>query len=442
MALKSQFQNMLNEYLSNELMSEELKKRDYILSRVTWDKNWLSGTDGTHNPIIVPFKAARASSVRYGKYTALTNNGGVATAGVTQLQTIRGKIDKAKELHGSLIFNQRDLMRHGKLSEQNFLKLLPDELDDMMTYMKNIVSTSFLTGRVFAKVTDITNAATGKLVVTRPDRFQIGQLVEIFDGTTGVYSDNAGVGGSVGAPVFVIAIDVSTKTVTFSATPGGAAINFGANVAVGYAFHNHDAYLGGADLSFANLRNILLSAANGGDATYLGQTKATYPYLQAYNFSGAAITSTNIIQKLFDARVEMATYSKAQPTEFVMSFRNLGACMKIIEIQKGAFNVVPNSQKVSQFGWMEIMVGGPEGNPLKLVGVNECDDDVIIGMNFDAMKFHTDGGIRKVVSPDGLEYYTVRNEDGYQYVCDIDLFGELVINKPHRMGIIHSVPTL
>jgi len=44
------FQDMLNEYLPNRLLKEELIKRDYILSTIDKDDSWKGGK------LIVPFK--------------------------------------------------------------------------------------------------------------------------------------------------------------------------------------------------------------------------------------------------------------------------------------------------------------------------------------------------------------------------------------------------
>lgn len=420
------FQTMLNEYLPNDLLKEEFNKRDYLMSKVEKDENWLAAADGTYNSIIVPIKAAGASSVRYGKYTN--------EAEIAQDKYIRGKVTAVKELHGSMIFNQRDLMVHNKVNEQNFLKLLPGAIEDFMMYMKNVVSISLLSGRVLAKVTDVTNKASGVIGVSRPDRFFIGQLVEMFNATTPVYSDAGG------DELYVIGVDISAKTITLSASRGGAAANV-ANAVVGYNLHIHDAYLSGTDQTLQNLPDVLLSASAGGSATYLGHTKATYPFLQAYNYDGSGVTDANIMEKIFDFVTEMRIYSKAAPTEVIMSLRNFAYCMKILEFQKGAYNVTPGSQKGTQYGWMEIEIGSVKGGMLKLVGIQEADDDKIIAIDWPAMKLYSDGGMRKRMNPDsGDEFYEIRNETGYQYIVDIDFFAEFVVLKPHRMGIMHSIP--
>ena len=44
MGTNRNFQAMLNEYLSIDLMKEELIKRDYLLQKVERDDGWKSGT--------------------------------------------------------------------------------------------------------------------------------------------------------------------------------------------------------------------------------------------------------------------------------------------------------------------------------------------------------------------------------------------------------------
>ena len=61
-------------------------------------------------------------------------------------------------------------------------------------------------------------------------------------------------------------------------------------------------------------------------------------------------------------------------------------------------------------------------------------------MDWRAVKFHTNEMFRKNISPDGNQYYVVRGTSGYQYICDIVLYGELVVNKPGHCGIMHSIP--
>ena len=43
MSTARSFQSMLNEYLPNKLLKEELIKRDYILTNVKKDDNWKGG---------------------------------------------------------------------------------------------------------------------------------------------------------------------------------------------------------------------------------------------------------------------------------------------------------------------------------------------------------------------------------------------------------------
>jgi hypothetical protein len=403
------FQEMLNDYLPNELLKEELVKRDYLLNKVEKDDNWLTG------PLIVPFKAAGASSVAFGSLTAASD--------IAEDKFVRGEVSAAKEVWGSMIFNHRDIMEHGKVSEQNFLKILPAAIEDHMDYLKNVVSTNLLNGSHFAKTTAASAANDGNITVDRPDRFVIGQKVVIK--------------GASDATCYVKAINMNTKVVNVVTTRGGATVvDFSANnVASGAKVHNDGQETNG----FSSLRGALLSAANGGDSALSGQTKTAYPYLQSINVDGSDITATNLMSKIFDALTTVRQLGKGNPTDVVMSYKNLGSAMKVIEASKGAFNVRPGSQSTSQYGWMEIEVGSVTKGALKLIGVQEADDDIIMFIDWRALKFHSNGFFQKRKSPEGNEYFEVRNTTGYQYIVDVCLFGELVCIRPSYCGILFGI---
>lgn len=410
MATTRSFQAMLNEFLPNELLKEEFVKRDYLLSKVEKQNDWLGGN------LVVPFKAAGASSVAFGSLSASND--------IAEDSYVRGGVSGHKEVWGSLIFNHRDLMEHEQISEQNFLKILPGTIEDFMDYMKNVVSVNLLNGAHFAKAT-ADGTSGGLLTVDRPDRFVIGQKVSIDD-------DNS-------APItgYVSAIDMNTRIVTFVTTRGGA---IAVDLSPYTAAQNTKCYNDGAQAnSFSSLRGALLSAANGGDATLYGVTKTLYPYLQAINVDGSGVTATNIMQKIFDALTTIRQLGKGNPTDVVMSYTNFASCVKVIEASKGAFNVVPGSQRASQFGWTELEVGSVTKGALKLVAVQEADDDIIQFLDWRALKFYSNGFFRKRMSPDGIEYFEIRNTSGYQYIVDMCLFGELVVHRPSYCGIMYGI---
>lgn len=413
MATTRTFQDMLNDYLPNALLKEELVKRDYLLSNVEKDNNWKGG------PLIVPFKGAGASSIKFGGLTAEND--------VAEDIYVRGEVSNYKEVWGTMIFNHRDLMEHGMVNEQNLLKILPDTIEDFMAHMKNVVSTNILNGSHFATLTADSTANDGNITVDRPDRFSINQKVIVDD------DDSAPVTG------YVNSINMETKVVNLVTTRGGATpVDFlTTNMTTA---QNAKCYHDGAQAdSFSSLRSALLSNANGGSASLYGQTKTAYPYLQAINVDGSSVTATNILDEIFDGLTDIRQFGKGNPTVAVMSYKNLGSALKVIESSKGAFNVVPESQKASQFGWTEVEIGSVTKGRIKLVGVQEADDDVIMYLDWRALTFHSNGFFQKRKSPDGLEFYEIRATTGYQYLVDIVLFGELVLKRPSYCGIMHSI---
>jgi hypothetical protein len=175
MATTRSFQAMLNEYLPNELLKEEMIKRDWLLTNVEKDDGWV-GASSTNNEAayIVPFVGAGASSVEWGQLASSSD--------ISEDVFVRGRVNTQKEVWGSMIFNHRDLMEHGKgITEKTFLKILPDRVEAFMAYMKEAVSINLLSGPSFATVTDATNAASGLMIVDRIDRFAIGQKVSLDD---------------------------------------------------------------------------------------------------------------------------------------------------------------------------------------------------------------------------------------------------------------------
>lgn len=405
---------MLNEYLPNKLLKEEYLKRDYILSKVEKDDNWKGGQ------IIVPFKSQGASSVKFGALTASND--------VAESKYQRGTISSYKEAWGSLIFNHTDLIQHdGKIKESTFLRVLPDTINDFMDYFKMCMSIQLGTGPQFATATDSTNAASGIFIVDRVDRFCLDQKCTLDDDDSAATS------------VYVIAINVNTSAVTFSATRGGSAANLSAYTVAQNAKFYPDGVSSSSD-TFQSIKDALLSAANGGGASLHGKTKLSFPYLQAVNVDGSSVTAANIVEKIFDAYVDVRKKARGQANEVLMSFTNLGSVLKAIELGKGDFKVSEGSNEASIYGWdkIEVMQLGSRKR-LTLVGIQEMDDDVIFFLDWSAFKFHSNGFIRKHKSPDGVEYSTTRATTGYSYIVDIFLMGELACLKPANCGIMYGI---
>lgn len=418
MATTRSFQTMLNDFLPNELLKEELIKRDYLLNKVEKDDSWIgagTGQGGNGGALVVPFKAAGASSIAAGSLSASND--------IAEDNYVRGTITNQPEAWGSMIFNHRDLMEHSEVSEKNFLKILPDSVNDFMDYMKNVVSVNLLNGAHFAKATAAATANDGLLVVDRPDRFVIGQKIQVDGATLGT--------------MYVSTINMNTRTILCVTARGGATpYDFsGNNVAVGGKVYNDGFKTNG----FSSLRDALLSAANGGSSTLYGQTKTAYPYLQAINVDGSGCTNANLVSEIFKAFTVTRRLGKGSPTDIVMSYNNLGVVLQIVEASKGAYNVNPGSKKATQYGWTEIEIGSVTNQALKFVGVQEMDDDIIMFIDWRGLKFYSNGFFRKRKSPDGIEYFEVRATTGYQYIIDVCLFGDLVVHRPSYMGIMYGI---
>lgn len=410
------FQAMLNEYTPNKMLMEELIKRDWFLSNMEIDNGWKGGK------LIVPFKGAGASSVEFGQLAASND--------ISQSTYVRGHIDDYVESWGSIILNHRDLMDHsGKIPETTFLKLIPGEIDMMMDYFKQVVSTQIGNGSHFAKFT-ASGTVGGLIEVDHIDRFSIGQKFQVQDGNSAALS------------VYVTNVDVNTATVaassgtiTVSATRGGAAADVSAYTTGQSAKCYHPGVL--ANGGFTSVRSALLSLANGGSATVHNITKTVYPITQAVQIPGSGWSATTLLDDIFDGYTRVRQKAKGNANTVVMSFKHLGTCMKLLENQKGSF-VVTKQPSASIYGWTEIEITTVKGT-LKLVGIMEMDDDIVFYLDMSTMIFRTNGGFKKRASPDGKEYFEIRNTTGYAYVIDCCLFGEVEHSKPGHNAVAFGI---
>lgn len=407
------FAYLLNENCPNEMLWEEVAKKDYFFNKCKKDLKAYG------SKIIVPFMSAGETSVRYGKLTAESD--------ISQCKPVRGELEAMCEVYGSLIFNHSDLVdQEGRIPEQTFMKVFPGAVERMTKYMRENMSVQMLNGDHFATVTDSTNAATGVFVVDHPERFQLGQKCQIDD-------DN-----SSGMIVYVIAINTNTKSVTFSDSRGGSYYNLSAYTAAQNAKFYHDGVQ--EQGSFLSLRSALLSAANGGAATLHGKTKTAYPFLQALNFSGSGITQTNLLDQLFIKWIEAKTYGKCTANTILLNIKHMGTIMRIMEDVRGAFTVVKSENK-PLYGWWETqIVANKNGQMLNVVGLQELDADIAPMVNFDSITIRSKGGLRKIKQPDGSEFFTARAETGYAYIVDLEFHGQVEYAKPAEQAIIHSIP--
>ncbi len=409
MATNRDFNDMLNEHLNYDLLKNEFMKRDYILSKVQRDDKWRGGD------LPVPFKGQSASSIRFGQLTAQSD--------VSKTKLVRGTISNQPEVWGTLRFEHKDIMQHdGAVKEQSFLKALPDSIEDFVMDMKNAVSHHILAGLSVATLTG-DGQVGGTCTVDRIERFEIDQKLQIDDDDTAAVD------------VYVTAINLNTDTLTVSATRGGAALDISAYTTA----QNAKLYLDGAQANgMTSLRSSLLSLANGGSANLYGQSKLAYPYLQAIQVDGSGVTAANIAEKIFDGFTDVSRKGKGKPDTVLMSWKNLGSIMKDVENDKGPYKVAPGSMKASLYGWTEIEIFGVKGR-LTVVGIHEMDDDIIIYLDWRAIKFHSNNFFQKRIAPDGKQYYEVREETGYFYLLDVALMGDLVLSRPQYCGIMHSI---
>ena len=415
------FSAMLNEWLVySDILEQTFQKQNWLMSNANMIKTWQGGQ------LIVPIQQSFASSMKMGGLTDIAD-----VDGATYL---RGSLPGYKEAYGSLQFHSRDLyLDHFTLSAQNFLRILPDQIDQLMKLFKQSVSIQVLNGTFLDRPATAFDAATDVWAVAHPDRFTIGQKVVTSDGTTTVT-------GYIGN------INVNTGICLYTTTRGGATpVDL-----AGLVEANTNMYIdGGNTTNFGSLRSMLLPASAGGSDTFASLTKTTAPYMQAiqYNAGGSAgtgdwgtntaVKGSNMLQVVFDA-MRKGYQLGAEPKQFVMSYKNYSACLLALETNSGAYkNIKPN---VSFAGYSMIEVGGVAG-ACELIGIREMQDDWIAGIDTKYLDFFCGNKPWQVMStPDGVKYYTTRQTDGFKYTTDIVFAGDFLYRNPSSSVAIYNIP--
>lgn len=429
MSLTSNFNNLLNEYLGVDLLMYEVKRQDFVMSKATMDPKATGGS------VIVPFEGQYASSMEFGALTADTD--------IADFKYVRGSLAPTVEATGTLQFHDKDLRQHtgARINEDSFLKILPGQIQGFVDKYKCAISVNALNGPHFAKAT-VSGTAGGVLEVDRPERFTKDQKVVIDD-------DN-----SAPLTAYVINIDINGGTlgfgaVTFSATRGGAAVDISAYTTGQNAKVYHP---GAQSSSYTSIKSQLLSLANGGSTNLFGVLKTDWVHLQATQHNGSTMSASNFLTKLFSFAARTQGLARGGAKEIVMNYNNLGIVLALMENgggtnpgvpYKGAFNVIPGSTKNSPFGWKTVTIGSPQGDELTLTGVLDMDTDWIwINGGWDNVVFYTNGGIQRLQSPEGIQYFTKRGTTGLVYILDHVMQGDIAVLAPYKHGIVHSIPAL
>lgn len=417
MAIDRSFNQMLTEKLHPELLKNEIVKRTYIMQAIDHDNEWVGGNYG------FGFEEAGYSSVAFDALTAEND--------IAEAVEVRGNITEQKILSGSMVFNHRDLIEHnsGKITEKSFLKILPRAITDFVFTMKNVVAQNLLTGRSFAKgIAD--GDANGKMRVNRVDRFQVGMKIEIEDDDTALTT------------AYVKKVSITDPNdqhiILHDGRGSGSAVV--STVLFTNAANIKFYHPGGKAKGFSSLKEILLiDPTEGGLATMYGVNKVDYSFLQNIEFDGNAITSTNILDQVFDFFTQQKISTASNAGEVWVSYKHFGSILKKLNSNKTAFNVVPNSRNVSEFGWDSVSIGSVSGEMIKIVAMKEMDDDIMFIVDPKTFCFATNGMFRKIKSPEGLDYYTVRSTSGYKYICDWEIYGEIFCKKPQANSIIKNI---
>ena len=456
---KSVFGDMINEKLSPMLMYNVMLRDNYIM-RVTKDRvrTWAGGE------YIFPFEGGQASNFQSG--------GGLVPKSKLETSTyVRGQIDSHKEIHGAVIFYEKDLKQQGdnlRTPQDKYLKnLLGRELSRARDRFEFLFGFQCLNGGALGNLTETSTQWTtarrtaGTMKVDRPDRFTIGQRVKVH-GTKD--TDNSG-----DVEAYVSKIDMNTKQLSLVTTHGGSTASDLTGTDLTPATDNVvGVYLPGDEEGggFTSFRSQVLPSANGGTANLFGKKKVDYPFLQSIVKNGMSIsTRAGFISTLYDLVTDLVMFGQPfssadgfnasrdkgnksimmrhnQVIDCIMSLEWFGVAEKHFQSVRGDyFKQLGGKSKTSFYDSNGILVNGPDGTILRLIGVKGMGEGEVLVRGADTTRFATLNYVQNYTSPDGNKFFVVRDDDdGYSWICDYRIYGDFIVKRPAGCAALHSLP--
>jgi hypothetical protein len=398
---------MLKRYCKESIFEAKLADRSYIWKNVEKKDDWAGGV------YEVPVKKNGFSSVQF---ASLPSASGIAEAAEEM-----GTINAQKELIMSAIFNERDLARHS-YSDQTYIDKILEMADDLPQRAAEQMEAALLRGSGVLSKASADGDVSGNITVPNPELYQPQMKVTIDD-------DNS-------SPVsgYVRSVDINTGVlVIYDARSGGSVVDLS-----GYTTAQNAVVqiVGASTECFLDLKTALLPASvTGGSATIYGLTKANNVNLQAKYASGSGYTATTILKDLLKEYTANRKLGRGNITEIWVStgaFAN--ACANLESLRQYMVK-----DKDAGYGFQSITLVGAEGQ-VKIVGLNSIPNDLAVFVDWSAIKFVGQKLKKKMYGDAGLEYFAVRNTTGIQFITDMVLAGDFVIN-PGKLGIVHSIPS-
>lgn len=406
MSLSQTHSAMLKRYMKEEIFEAKLAERSYIWKNIEKKYDWAGGV------YEVPVKKQGFSSVQMGALPAI---GDIAEGAFSM-----GTINSQKELTMTAIFNERDLARHG-YSEQTYLDSIIQMAEDLPQAAAEQMDAGLLRGGGVISFATANGGAGGTISVANPEYFQPGMKIAVVDNDTAE------------ALGYVITVDINTGALLVqNARAAGANVDLSLYTTAQSA---RVRIVGAGTESFLDLKTALLPTSLGGADAIYGLTKASHLTLQSFRKDGAAFTAATILKDLLKTFAANRKLGRGNVTEIWCSTGLFANASSGLELAR-QYMV---KDKSAGYGFNSITIVGSEGE-VKIVGLNSITDDVAILVDWSALKFAGMALKKKIYGEAGQNYFTVRNTTGVQFVSDMVLAGDFVIN-PGKLGIIYNIPS-
>lgn len=423
----TQLNKMTKDYQLEKITMDAIAKSTYAfdkIKKVSW-----SGVGGVNSGRYqVPTQTAQETTVQVGSLEVAGN--------IHQGKYEKGYEDTSAEMWGALKFHEKELREHRNL-DQAWEKLIGNKVEQISDLMATRLEHQFLNGGAISRM--IPDPATGAIVagtaggqffVERPERFAIGEKLEVLSDT------------QLPLEVYVFSINMNTNELVCSTNRLTLVpVNLSAFTVADNA---RIAVSGITNEPFLNLEHFLLPAGIGaGSNTIHNVLKSSAPIYQsqifdAMNINGVAMNDVNALSLLYKIYYRVKMQGKVKQPEILVPLGLFAVIAESAQTYKD-YSDKNGDITTAGYGFSSIKLTGPYGD-MKVTALESLPHDKAYIIDFSTFRFAGRDILNDGRELGARDWHDVRTAQGYEYIKDICLVGKFICTHASKNAVIYNIP--
>ena len=418
----NQLNKMTKDYQLEKITMDAIAKSTYAFDKIK-KVNWAG-----ESRYLVPSQTAQESTVQVGSLEVAGN--------IHQGKYEKGYEDVASELWGALKFHEKELRVHKNL-DQAFEVLIGDKVEQISDLMGTRIEQQFLNGGAISKMIPdpatgaiVAGTATGQFFVERPERFIVGEKLEVVSDTQPALE------------IYIFAIDMNTHELICSTNR--ATLVPVSLTAYTVADNARIAVWGITAEPFLNLENFLLPLGIGAGSNSIHNVlKASAPIYQAQSFdasniNGVAMNDVNALQLLYKIYYRVKMVGKVKMPEILVPMGLFAVIADSAQTYKD-YNDKNGDLTTAGYGFSSIKLTGPYGD-MKVTALESLPHDKAYIVDFASFRFAGRDILNTGRELGARDWHETRTPTGYEYIKDVCLVGKFICTHASKNAVIYNIP--